>query len=273
MTVIRYMLQAERLPPITATLSVAEAMHSALVRAYPCALFAGKSDGGQPLKGAGHIRIYPETHPEMGVISHITLFAPLGLDPAKIDAASSITCLWGRGFKRLYLYRTYAGSPTGIAGETHFAAETPLFLKSRVWLSRTPFVGTLRPDIGGQGQLRRDKDGLIRGGPAYDLKRQLKRDGFPEPISLHEVPTQDNPWQMEDWRKFRSHRRRGGGQRGSFAPTGFCLLFEQAIPGPLSFGYARHYGLGQFWPAPGFTDAQASKAEPQKQRDSLALSH
>jgi CRISPR-associated protein Csb2 len=130
-------------------------------------------------------------------------------------------------------------------GQTHDLGQA-LVGPSAVWQSLTPFLG--HEEIGIRGRSRYLRKGLrrewrrlaeqvpeLRGVELRDIEElsgeDVSRAGLPQP------------------REFRRSRSKDGGLEANRAAAMFRLTFSDSISGPLSLGYANHFGMGRFVPA------------------------
>jgi CRISPR-associated protein Csb2 len=116
--------------------------------------------------------------------------------------------------------------------------EMPLFGKERYWRSCTPFIPPRHQKTRGRK----------RETPAEQLRDELQRRGFPEPIAIYELPRCQLNGRSISWLEFRRERLFGEGSRGQGLGYGFAIEFSKPVVGPLSFGYGCHFGLGTFIP-------------------------
>jgi CRISPR-associated protein Csb2 len=92
-----------------------------------------------------------------------------------------------------------------------------------------------------------DSRGLQIGSAEHDLRRLL---GNQSELLKSATPLSHNLIGTVEWRRFKTYRKTGFGNRGGCPPTGFILEFGEPVPGPFALGYASHFGLGLFVPHP-----------------------
>lgn len=230
------------LPSIRRTLPQAELLHRALVShaaAQPCppAALLGKSRDGAPLVGHRHAHLLPLDLDDDGLIDHVLIWAPMGLDSAAQEAVRSLRRTFTKGgVGELRVALAGAGclcdlvSSPGRVGDglRRFVAVAP---GARRWVSRTPFVPPRHVKARGTNTL------------AGQVQSELASRGLPPASEVRILPVGD-----EGVRSLRHFVKRR--QRGEPPPTevGLALELTLEIPitGPLCLGYASHFGLGQF---------------------------
>lgn len=247
-TVARYAVTSAVLPSLRDALSLAYRVHQALVkRSNGHPVFTGKGDDDRVLIGHGHVHIFCEANGADGrAISHVTLYAPMGFDEAAESALAGLQHVWGHGGHPVNLVLLGVGNPVDFAGPNIRAGQCPLFVESRVWVSRTPFVPTRHP------KRKLDASGMQVGGPEHDLYRLLREQGFPEPKRVERLPDTSLGGHRTTWIEFRTVRHHGNGQRAGNRGWGFRVEFEDLERGPLAVGYGAHFGLGMFVPEPAY---------------------
>ncbi len=247
-TVARFAISSVVLPRITHAISVAERMHQTLVKrsdGKSCArVFIGREANGEPLKGHQHTHIFCELGEKRDCIGSITLYAPMGFDPEAQQVIEDVQrkALWGHGGHDLELILLGFGDVDTF--------DIPIFRKAKRWTSLTPFVPTRHAKHYADGRPKLDEDGWPIGSPAQDLRRLLKEDlGLtPKSISPPDTRITVRPERTLRTLQFQTERNHGNGKHGHQSGVGLTLEFDQAIQGPLAFGYASHFGLGLFVP-------------------------
>lgn len=232
------------LPICHRTLPQAELLHRAIVsvlgkgQTVDCPEITGRDRQGRPLLGRhGHAHILPLDLDEDKHLDHILIHAPMGLGG---DAQKAI-----RGLRRTWTKGGAGDLQLAMAGsggvDTLRALPAPLgkrmeqFLGppggARTWVSVTPFVlprflkkrgaNTL------EGQVRAElaSRGLPPAAEVCDLQ------GTSEALALHH---------------FVRRRQRGGAPPPVDAGYALRLRFAEPVRGPLTLGYAAHFGLGLF---------------------------
>jgi CRISPR-associated protein Csb2 len=239
-TIARFEIQTPVRESVTKALSLGERFHVALcARSDGAPVFAGTRDG-QPLTGHQHSHYFPECDVR-GLLTHVTVFAPMGFDEQAVRALRSIDATWSRkspGLKLLLI---------GIGTQEEFR-DLPIFAESTIWESATPFVPVRHIQTSRNGKPRVDaENGLIRGSPEHDLRRLLIKHDHPAPINIERLDALDLPGRRIRWANFQRERRGGEGTANvTHSGFGFRLHFPGPIRGPFTLGYASHFGLGLF---------------------------
>lgn len=252
-TVARFAVASMDAPRLTETISLAEKVHAALVsRSNGSPVFTGCDEAGIPLKGHRHAYIFCESNVglgrgERGEITHITVYASSGFSQKEKEAIEGLTRVWGHGLDDLQLILLGIGQPEDFAGFNTTKGGSPLFAKSKSWVSRTPFVSTRHPKATKAGVPKRDASGLQIGSPEHDLRRLLVLDGFPAPISVEPVAGTMLGGQEVAWHNFLRRRETGEGKpAANGAGHGFRIEFPEPVQGPMAVGYGAHFGMGEF---------------------------
>ena len=247
-TVARYALadQGQR-PPLTQTILLAERVHRALVELSDgSAVFTGCDELHRPLRGHEHAHIFCESNPRQGQqaggeITEISIYAPRGFDSGDEEALERLAEIYddqGRSTDLVFL---------GLARLEELVGISPLFARSRVWLSHTPFLPTRHPKATRAGVPKVDCTGFQIGSPEHELLRLLLLAGFPEPDMMERVDHARLGEREVPWDAF--VRRREGDERGPVANGagyGFRLVFPEPVQGPVAVGYGGHFGMGGF---------------------------
>jgi CRISPR-associated protein Csb2 len=252
-TVARYSVVSTVPQRITRAVSVADRIHKGLCSAKVTGLetcpsvFRGTNGAHDPLTGHQHAHIFCETNEARDVISHITVWAPMGFDKYACNALRSLTKVWGEGGHDLYLVLHGLGQPGDFS-------ESPVLCSASAWRSLTPFVSTRhakcfrdeRPKIN-------PSNGWQIGSAADDLLRLLALNPKTKGVSIqqHEFILMNKGTSNERKLRcleFQTLRHGGGGRRGSAFGGSFSITFPDQISGPLAFGYCSHFGLGLFVP-------------------------
>jgi len=222
----------EALPPMRDGLWRMEAIHDALVRisdrstGSPSPVFTGNR-GGEPLRGHVHASLVPlalgrsPTH-----MDHILVHAPMGFDEGARTALAALSRTWAKDLPTLYVTLVGMGKPD------EFAKLVPHVRNASAWVTETPFVPP-------RHMKERGKDTL-----EGQVRAELASRGLPEPIRVDVLD------RARDFRWFRRVRR--DPSRRPPSPMGVALRVEFAteVTGPISLGYASHFGLGALVPSP-----------------------
>ena len=241
---VRYAIVGKVRLPVTEALRVGDAARTACMSRYgmmrnghTSCIFAGKDAGGRPLADHRHASYLPTCETHAGMIDHLTIVAIGGFDRHELDVLFGLNRLYGRGLPRMRLVFQGCGTPSSFAS-------VPILKASKRWVSVTPMILTRHAKYRGGGECRKMVDGpeeqirrelTIRHGDAYDPAHVVVEGSQ---AALH--GTSAKPTEFHRWR---SH-----GSIGDKTPYKVRLEFREEVPGPISLGYASHYGLGMFVP-------------------------
>jgi len=258
-TVARFLLDGPVLPLITDTIIVAEKFRYAAMSRfedwckinpaaaqefartdapdhYSSPILSGRAlDGTATLTRHQHAHYLPTAEGmDPRRITHLTIFARGGLSEAEVNGLSLFKSLWNGDREPLRIQLVGLGNPEEFRNE--------LFLSSRTFHSITPFLG---PDHVGAKTAQKD----LRKALAREWRRLTEQIPEYQGVQLEAIealPVDDKSWKPRprpvEYRRVRSkHARNGYRVSGAFR-----LHFSQAIRGPISLGYASHYGLGLF---------------------------
>ncbi len=230
-------------PLLTQTILLAERVHRALVELSDgSAVFTGCDELHRPLRGHEHAHIFCESNPGGGgEITNISIYAPRGFDSGEEEALERLAEIYdGQGASTSLVFLGFA-RPADLVGIS------PLFARSRVWLSHTPFLPTRHPKATRAGVPKFDCTGFQIGSPEHELLRLLGLAGFPEPDMMERVDHTRLGEREVPWDAF--VRRREGDERRPAANGegyGFRIVFPEAVQGPVAVGYGGHFGMGGF---------------------------
>ncbi len=264
-TVARYAVSSNALPRLTDAISLAERIHSALVKYSDGSTeFTGCDDSGKPLEGNKHSFILCESNKALGRgnqgdITHVTVFCPLGFSPRERQALDQLTRVWGYGGHDVLLTLIGVGKSDELGGLNILKGESPILAKSRMWISRTPFIPTRHPKYTRAGKPKLDENGAIIGSPEHDLARLLECNNFSRPIKIERIGGTDLAGHETKWLDFRRERKNGDGIKATNLGFGFKIEFSKSVQGPISVGYGAHFALGLFVPDKDSADTQNPK--------------
>ncbi|MBK8481682.1 MAG: type I-U CRISPR-associated protein Cas5/Cas6 [Proteobacteria bacterium] len=230
------------LPTRARTLPQGELLHRALVsvaargESVLCPALTGRDEGGKLLRGHRHASILPTDLDRDGHLDHILVHAPMGLDPRAQQAIRSLRRTWTRGgVGDLQLAVAGQGSLADLLG-----LSSPLDVGIRqllgptgsasAWVSETPFVPPRHPKPRGSSSI----EGQV-------LAELASRD-------LPSAEVRVLPWNEQNHALRHAVRVRRHPAHPPPVDAGFAisLIFSVPVPGPISLGYAAHFGLGQF---------------------------
>jgi CRISPR-associated protein Csb2 len=230
------------LPPIARTLPQAELIHKALVSraanggTVHCPELTGRDDAGELLRGHRHAHILPVDLDEDGHLDHVLVYASMGLGHTAQQAIRGLQRTWTKGLDAdlrlavaghgslLDLQRLPAPLSQGIAALTGGPEG------ASTWRSLTPLV---LPRY-----LKRRGPNTIEG----QVNAELKSRDLP-PARIEVLPWSDRTLKV---RHVVRVRRRPAQPPPVDVPHVLRLIFDRPVRGPLSIGYASHYGLGLF---------------------------
>ena len=254
-TVARFAVASQAPPRLTEAISVAERVHQSLVKYSDNApVFTGRDEDGKPLSNHNHAHILCESNLALGKgrrgeITHVTVYAQKGFSRKERMALDRLTKVWGHGGHDIQMVLLGVGHREDFGGTNADRGEDPVLTASRRWISRTPFVPTRHPKATRAGVPKTDDGGLQIDGPEHDLRRLLRANGLPDPISIRKTTDTDLAGHRTRWLHFRRGRKKGGGKKGTNMGYGFEIEFPEEVRGPIAMGYGAHFGLGLFEPS------------------------
>jgi CRISPR-associated protein Csb2 len=213
-------------------------------------VFTGCDSSGKPLRGHGHAYVLCESNPVLGrggrggrgEITHVTVFARMGFGPREQEALQGLRDVWGPGEVRVSLLLQGMGRPEDFGGMDLKRGQSPLLAESRTWISRTPFITNLHPKETRAGEPKLDAMKLQKGSPEFDLRRWLSELVIVEPVAGTKLNGREVPWHA-----FLCRREVDKGKpAANGAGYGFRIKFQEPVRGPVSVGYASHFGMGIF---------------------------
>lgn len=245
-TVVRWALDGNVFPRITDTVEWGGVARAAAMSAYgrrydgeASPILAGKDADGEPLKGHQHAFYLPTDEDLDGRLDHLTLWAPGGLDRRVLRALGDLSVLYPEGGRpELQLLQLGEGHADDFS-------ESPFFGSTRTWMSVTPFVLYRHPKRRNDGTPKLDDAGRWQDGPRDQVRLACQRRGFPDPEEIHRVEACPLEGTSLRWTEFQRWRKRGPDPARAEG-YGFRIRFPREVPGPLTLGYASHFGLGMF---------------------------
>ena len=245
-TMVRYVIVGSVRPPIRDTLRIGDLARTACMSQYgkaangkASAVLSGKDKNGRPLKNHQHTFYLPTYETQSSEIDHLTVLAPGGFERKEIDALLSLRTLYRYGLNRVSLVFQ------GLGTEEDFRAVSIMGV-ARSWISATPLILTRHV------KYRRGETGEMRttDSPEDQIRAEI-RNRYGDSYRLKSVVLDDGPEGVNNTnvRPFHFFRRRRSGSIGDGRLYKARLEFEEGVPGPITLGYASHYGLGMFVPA------------------------
>ena len=240
-TVARYALAGPG-PQLTQTILLADRIHRALVELSDgSAVFTGCDSSKKPLQGHRHAHIFCESTPcGRDEITNISIYAPMGFNPEDEVALQKLKEIYDDQGASTSLVLLSFARPADLVGIS------PLFARSRIWVSRTPFLPTRHPKATRAGVAKVDSTGFQIGSPEHELLRLLGLAGFPQPDMMERVG--HTRLGERDVPRDAFVLRREGDERGpaNGKGYGFRIVFPEAVQGPVAVGYGGHFGMGGF---------------------------
>jgi CRISPR-associated protein Csb2 len=252
-TVARYAVVSAVPPRITQAVSIGGRVHDALCKWSDqgrgrAAVFTGLDQTAQPLKGHRHAHAFCEANGPRDVVTHLTVWAPMGFDEPACIALRRLNKVWGYGGHDIRLVLHGIGQPADFA-------DCDLFGRARVWRSLTPFVSTRHAKTFRDGRPKIDTNGWQEGSAGHDLLRLLALHPHGTAAAVRQLDERERPYAFGERGKlrlrslqFQTARHNGGGNRGNTSGNAFVITFPEPVQGPLAFGYGSHFGLGLFVP-------------------------
>lgn len=244
-TLARYAVVGTIRPRIKDTLRVGDCARSACMSIYgkknrggTSEVFCGKSAGGKPLTNHEHALYLPTYETQNSEIDHLTIISSRGFDTKELGVLFSLTELRRDGQDIANLVFQGYGTPDDFNS-------VPILGKARRWISATPLILSRHVKRRGSGANARIVDSpedqirsevRMRYDESYELTRIIP-DG--SPTNMHN--TNIKPIDFFRWRR--------NGSVGDGRPYNVQLEFKEPVMGPITLGYASHYGLGMFVPA------------------------
>jgi CRISPR-associated protein Csb2 len=251
--VVRFALYGKPLPRIVDALAVGELARLSAMARYgrmnngtQSPTLSGKDEEGQALRDHQHAYYLPTDEDRDGTLDHLTVYSPRGFNISELDAVLSMRALNpGESKPTINLMLL------GMASAQDITALP--FSRSDTWTSITPFVLGRFPKYFRTGQPKLRENGWQVDGPIdqvhreWNLRRQLDPD-LPEVLSVEPLAFCSLQKRKISWTSFRLWRKWGRGTKTPGLAYGFRLRFARPVHGPITLGYASHFGLGMFFP-------------------------
>jgi CRISPR-associated protein Csb2 len=255
-TVAQLLLDGPVLPRVTETVRVAESVRGAVMSQFRdwCSrhsehaekyrridspadfaspVLSGKDGEGKILQSCLHALYLPTANgDDRQHIRNVTVFSREGFSEGEIAALSALRCVCVDRVNEFRVQLIGLGDPHDFPGH--------LFRTTSEMYSVTPYLGPAH--IGERGRERYMRKAIRR-----EWRRLSQQVIAFRGVDLLEIATlspDDTAWSGRpipfDFRRIRSKHL---GEQ--YRPTGiYKLTFSQPIPGPLSLGYASHFGFG-----------------------------
>jgi CRISPR-associated protein Csb2 len=200
--------------------------------------FSGKQADGTPSAGHSHAFYLPLDEDGDGKLDHMLIIMPSGISDAELRALNNLSQVRGPSNTTVTLSLTTIQS----------LEYEQMTRRSKKWRSITPFIATRHYKERG---VNKDKGKfLFEQLPEVNLREELVNCGLPVPARVTPIEAHRLSGIERDlpWREFRQQRVFAQYRRGSHFGRGFEIEFLEPVPGPISVGYACHFGLGMFMP-------------------------
>ena len=258
-SVVRYSVSGSVLPGLTQALWIGERVRTIVMGiagrmnngSIPWVISGKSPDGNPGQSNHRHAYYLCESCEGRGKISHISVFSRYGFDGIALEALLALQKVWGSEGYDLQLVPVETGNPDDFGGLNPEKGESPILASSDTWVSKTPFIPSRHPKI--KRSEKHDPE-IKRKALVRELKKQVRKElkyiDLPEPEEIELLPQLGTmlDGHFTAWLKFRTERQKGGGSRVNFTGSGFRLKFREPVTGPVTLGYAAHFGLGQFVP-------------------------
>lgn len=265
-TVARYLLAGRPRPRVEDTIRIGELMHLAALSQFDWQLDAsagrkipkapwqisGRDPDGKPLTDSTHRHAFwlPEDADSDGLIDHISVFIPEGIDREVQMKLDRIVRLWVKRKQRaddqdvnVAGVEEWRLALEGFGKPDNFADSAHIFGRSRDWQSATPFLAA--------GHLKSERY-------AGEFRRLVRRRGMDEEFGfdaaridireLKDIRIGGSTRHALHFHRFRS--RRGEKQHDTMGAL-LRVNFPVPVRGPVAMGYGCHFGLGLFVAQPG----------------------
>ena len=260
-TVARYLLAGRPRPRVEDTIKIGELMRLAALskfgwrqdassgRRAPKAPWqiSGRDAEGRPLRDPRHRHAFwlPEDADSDGLIDHVSVFIPDGIDRDVQSRLDRITRLWMERKERLddedleeAGTKEWRLALEGFGKPGDFSESGSIFGCSKCWKSVTPFLAA--------GHLKSE-------GHTGEFRRLVRRTGMDSAFGfdaakidvqkLSNIQIGDSTRHSLHFHRFRS---RGGERQHDTAGALLQIVFPVPVDGPVALGYGSHYGLGLF---------------------------
>jgi len=168
------------------------------------------------------------------LLDTFVIWAPGGLTPDDLRAVGDLRALNGRAF-----LKDFRACRLGLEGVGPVEDVAPEIVgPATVWESYTPFATTRH----------RGKKQTWEQHMAAEVRRECGYRDLPAPSSVELLSESDADRRVSGgWLDFRRHRAKES-LRQAHRATGYRLVFDSPVQGPICIGALSHYGLGMFLP-------------------------
>ena len=224
--VVRFALTGNLLPDVRQALRVGRAARSAVLSklSVPSETLTGHGADGQPARGHHHALFLPTAERDATRIDHLTVVARAGFDAAEREALLQLKKLFAYNVPDVNLVFESAGALEDFSG---------ILGGSPVWKTLTPVIFTKHAKYRRDGRVVDSLESQI----VSEAKRRYGYDV--RQVDLLRTVGRYRPLEFSLPRMHGRHTEQAFGVR---------VEFEHEVKGPLSLGYASHYGMGLFEP-------------------------
>ncbi len=227
----RWRLRGRRLPPLSETVQVGDLLRRALMSRTaalygPDAIPFHMSGHGERGDDGRRMLCLAEDADGDGLVDHLLLHLPGGLDNRCLRVATSLRRLWMGPFGEWQVVENWVARPGEPLGT--------LVQRAQLWESATPCVSTLH--------WKRNRSASAM------LGALCQRAGLPGPVTAERL---DDPSVGGDT-DFRHHREGSAASTPDRHGARWRITFAEPVWGPVVLGFNRHYGLGLFRPTDDF---------------------
>lgn len=241
---VRYAVTETSRPDVRDTLRIGDMTRTACMSQYgktnggrSSATFSGKDNQGRPLTDHVHALFLPTCETQETKIDHITIIAKNGFRRDELDALFRLKRLYGHNLDHVNL--SFLG-----CGTLRDFSHVRILGTGRTWVSSTPLVLTRHIKHRGQGNKKRVVDGLEE-----QIRNEVEeRYGSSHSLDSITVLSEQKNIANTVFKPSEFFRWRNHGSRGGDRAYNIRLKFQEPITGPLTIGYASHFGLGMFVP-------------------------
>ena len=242
-TVFRYAIVGTVRPSIRDTLRVGDIARSACMSQYgqrtsggTTPVFSGKDDNGNPLTNHQHAFYLPTYESQNREVDHLTIMSKKPFTKHECDVLFSLD--------RLYSYNMPPVNLVFLGCGTHADfSDVPMMRKSKSWVSTTPVTLTRHVKYRGRGKHKHVVDS-----PEDQIRNELRlrySDQYaPKKVSLNVT----SPIHGTSVRPYEFYRLRNHGSVNKGHTYAVSLEFDKQVAGPITLGYAAHFGLGMLVP-------------------------
>jgi CRISPR-associated protein Csb2 len=276
--IVRYLLDASPLPPITEALPIADLTRVAAMSVYGgpgkrrSAVLSGRDKDGSPMMGHKHAFYLPSDEDGDGRLDHVTLYASMGFEKDHRKVLGELSTIYGYGRRPdigLMLL--------GMTDQPENLKDNVLIGPSKRWRSATPYILIRHPKTTRAGRWRTepvpegleikvperlgrfptgahllleygilpDLTGLQKDGPLAQLLLSVGRRGLPQMVVVEPLPEYESySGVTHRWLEFKRRRRSSKSTVGGC--YGFKVTFAEEIVGPIAIGNDSHRGMGLF---------------------------